>query len=104
MIEGDTTGELHTPTVGMTQAPLLTKLHSPIINMNRSMETSSSGKEGDTTLPDDQAPATVEAYLQAYHPDYIAQPKDPTVSSIEATSTDIHSDPISPQQHAQFQL
>ena len=72
--------------------------------MNRSMETSSSGKEGDTTLSDDQAPATVEAYLQAYHPDYTTQPKEPTVSSIEATSVDIHSDPISPQQHAQFQL
>ena len=82
MIEGDTTGELHTPTVGMTQAPLLTKLHSPIINMNRSMETSSSGKKGDTTLPDQQAPATVEEYLQTYHPDYTSQPKEPNVYSI----------------------
>ena len=50
--------------------------------MNRSMETSSSGKEGDTTLSDDQAPATVEAYLQTYHPDYTSRPTEPNVYSI----------------------
>ena len=74
----------------MTQAPLLTKLHSPIINMNRSMETNSSGKEGDTTLPIQQVPATVEEYLQAYHPGYKSQPTEATVYSIDATYQNIH--------------
>ena len=61
---GDATADgLHSPTVGMTQAPLVTKLHSPIINMNRSTKNSSSAQEGDATWPLHDAPTTVEEYL-----------------------------------------
>ena len=104
LVEGATADGLHSPTVGMTQAPLVTKLHSPIINMNRSTKNSSPAQEGDATWPLHDAPTTVEEYLQKYHPDYTSQPTEATVYSIDATFEDIHPDPISPQQHAQFQL
>ena len=90
--------------VGMTQAPMIAQIHSPIINFNRSMEASSSGKEGDKALALQHASATVEDYIQVYHPDYNPQLPQATVYAIEAVSQDIHPDPISPQQHAQYQL
>ena len=79
LVEGDTIDGLHSPTVGMTQAPIITRLHSPIIKLNRSMEITSSGKEGDVTLPKQQAPETVDEYLQTYHPEYNSHPTDANV-------------------------
>ena len=104
MATDETSHVLNSPTVGMRHTPMIAQLHSPINNMNRSMRISSSDKEGDKALAIQQVHVTVEDYIQVYHPDYNPQIPQAGVHAIESVSQYIDPDPISPQQHSQYQL